>query len=203
MSSALLALGLGLALPAAARAATVEGQLFDRSGAPLAGVSVAVLERTGGNPLGLGGPAVDETLGSVSTDRQGFFAFDTGPRSVRGRVIVRVAGGAGWDARRFVAPVDRDVTAPLRDRGRAVVAIPVDDAPGWTELQREIVRVGGPESDRGRILRSQGMPPETVAQNDGVVEWRYPGVSYLFKDGALVDTRRAAPAPAGAQETSR
>ncbi len=196
-------LWVAFALPAPAGAATIEGQVFDRAGAPLTGVTIAVLERTGGNAFGLGAPATDETLGTASTDRQGFFSFDTGPRSVRGRVIVRLSGGAGWDARRFAAPVDRDVTGPLRDRGRAVVAMLVDDAPGWGELQREVARVGGPASDRGRILRSQGMPPETETQNDGIVEWRYPGVSYLFRDGALVDTRRTAPASAGAQETSR
>ncbi len=182
-----------------ALAGTVEGQAFDREGRPLAGVTVALLERSGGGLLSRS-PAQEQVLLRVRTDAQGFFAFDTGPREVRGKVVVRCADGPGWDALRYAAPGEVEVTRGLRDRGRAVVSCVAEDAPGWRALAQEIERVGGPGSDRGQVLRRHGLPPETVTAADGSVEWRYPGGAvFAFRDGALVRAPEA-PGESGAAE---
>jgi hypothetical protein len=127
----------------------------------------------------------------------GFFAFDTGPRDVRGRVLVRCGEGPDWDRVRYAAPPEVDVSRGLRDRGRAILSCVAEDAPSWGALVQEIERSGGPGSDRGRVLRRHGLPPQTVAGADGTTEWHYPGgVVYAFKDGVLV--RDPAPATPGA-----
>lgn len=190
LEALLCALAAAAIAPAAA-AATIDGQVFDRDGQPLAGITVRVIEQRGGGFLAPKRGAVNEVeVAQATTDRHGFFTIDLGPRSLRGTYVVRSFDPGRWDRLRYGLPLDRDVTEQLEDDGRAIVACPVPDAPGWVELAREIARVGGVETDRGRILRRQGLPPETVAQNDGVTLWRYPGVVYTFRDGALVDTRQ-------------
>lgn len=184
----------------AATAGVIEGQVFDDRGQPLAGVTVSAIERTGGGLLHRMGvrqkPQVDVEILRGTTDRHGFFALDTGPRTVHGRVIVRCYDPKTFDAGRYRVPEDRDVTEPLADRGRAIVACRIADAPGRAELEREIERVGGPASPRGRILQRQGRPVEVVSQDDGLVLWRYANAVYVFRDGALVETRPVAPVPA-------
>ncbi len=79
-------------------------------------------------------------------------------------------------------------------RGRAAVfnCIP-GDAAGWPELAREINRAGGLKSPRGKVLRTHGLPPETLTLVDGVVEWRYPDSVFRFRGAELVE----GPLPAG------
>ncbi len=182
-----------LFLAPAALAAVIEGQVFDGQGRPLAGLAVSVVERTGGGPFPeLADPEQERELAREASDNHGFFRIDLGSRELRGQVLVRCYDPRKWDSLRYAAPEDRDVTRALRERSRVIVTVLVADAAGWAELAREIARVGGAESDRGRVLRRAGPPPETVVQKDGQVEWRYPAVVYVFRDGVLVDTRRPA-----------
>ena len=184
MTAACLALVAGASL---AGASTIEGQIFDRDGKPLAGAVVRVVESAGGSLFApAGGAGEEREVARVAADRHGFFLFDLGPRTIRGPILVRCHDEATWDRARYAAPPDKDVGAALRERGRAVVACLVNDAPGWPALSREIARVGGPESDRGRVLRRMGLPPETFVGKDGHIEWRYPGAVYAFRDGILV-----------------
>jgi hypothetical protein len=189
-AAAFLALAAGASL---AWASTIEGQIFDRDGKPLAGAVVRVVETAGGGFLpSASGPAEGREVARVAADRHGFFKFDLGPRTIRGPVLVRCHDDANWDRLRYATPPDKDVAAALRGRGRAVVACLVGDAPGWAALSREIARVGGSESDRGRVLRRMGLPPETFVGKDGQVEWRYPGAVYAFRDGILVTAKETA-----------
>jgi hypothetical protein len=189
----------------AALAAVIEGQIFDRDGRPLAGLTVQVIERTGGGPIpGLAAPEKVQEIGRAESDPRGFFRVELGSRTLNGQILVRCHDPEKWDRVRYAPPLDRDATRALAGRGRAVVTCLVEDAAGWAELAREIERSGGPESDRGRILRRMGAPPETVVQKAGQVEWRYPEVVYVFRDGVLVDTRRAGERPrANPAEASR
>lgn len=175
----------------AALGAVVEGQIFDRKGSPLSGVPVRVVERTGGGPFpSLAEPEREVEVAHDTSDSRGFFRIDLGPRAFRGQVVVRCYDPRKWDVLRYAPSEDRDITRALSDRDHVVVTLLIEDAKGWPALAREISRVGGQESDRGRILRRYGMPPETVIQKDGQAEWRYQNVVYVFRDGVLVDTRR-------------
>lgn len=187
---ALFLIGLG-GCGGPAWAGEIEGQLFDGLGQPLAGVVVHLVEAKGWGVIpGLGSPPAERELLETATDKRGFFRFDLGPRPIKGRYFLRVRGDQGWDRLRYAPPLDRDVTRSLRSRGRAVVAIRVADAPGWSELAREIAREGGAFTERGKILRDRGMPLEKVALADGREEWRFSDVRFVFRGAQLLETRR-------------
>jgi len=168
---------------------TIEGQVFDANGRPLAGVHVAVFEKGTGSPFDLlrRDLAAREVV-SRPTDRHGLFRIDLQLPDASGRLLVRCYDEARWDHLRYDVPGDIDVTPDLRRRGRAIVTCRVDDAPVWRELAHRIERVGGLSSERGRILRAHGLPAETLTASDGSIEWRYDAVSYVFEGETLVRT---------------
>lgn len=182
-----------------ALAATVEGQVFDRAGRPLAGVTVLLVLRTPG-PLGLQPAAPrEDVLARARSDRQGFFTIEHPLAATRDTVLVRCSGGDGWDRVRYALPADLDVTPSLRERGSAVVAIVVDESAEWAGIARAIDQAGGTATERGRILRTHGLPPETLATADGRTVWRYPSATYFFDaKGTLVETKTGPPPRAAA-----
>lgn len=181
----------GLALPA--EAAAVRGQVFDAEGEPLEGVLVGVFERedSGGGLFGSRRKAPEKVrVATDRTDSQGLFEIELGAREFRGDVLVGCVPDEGWDRLRHALPEPRDVGRDLRRGGDVAVTFRVEDAPGWRELAREIERVGGPDSKRGKILRKRGHPPDRLITLDGREEWRYPGVTFVFEQGELVEIRR-------------
>lgn len=178
---------------------TIEGQVFDAGGRPLAGIRVAVLERGTGSPFDvLRRDLAAREVVRRPTDRAGLFRIDLHVPDVSGRLFVRCYDEESWDHVRYGVPQDVDVTHDLRRRGRAVVTCKVDDSPVWQELAHRIERVGGVATERGRILRAHGLPAETVTKADGFTEWRYDAVSYVFDGETLVRTEERRPgAPDG------
>jgi len=183
---------------------TVEGQIFDREGRPISGVEITVLERGSGSPLdALRRDLAEREVVRRGADEHGLFRIDLNiPRS-SGRVVVRCYDRESWDHLRYEPPPDVDVTSDLRRRGHAVVNCAVDDAPAWLELVHQIERAGGASTPRGKILRAHGMPLEVVAKAGGTVEWRYPGVSYVFEQGTLVRTIERAVRESAADQAAR
>lgn len=187
-------------LSASAEASQVSGQVFDASGEPIAGVEVVVVEvEGGGRGLFRGDETAPEELRVASdrTDEQGLFEIELGARSFGGDVFVRCAPGPGWDELRYALPEPKEVTRELRRDEDVSATFRVEDAAGWLELKRQIERAGGPDSKRGKILRKRGHPPEVLTTVGGREEWRYPGVTFVFEAGELVDIERR---PARASE---
>lgn len=192
-----------LAATGDARAARVEGQVFDQQGESLAGVSVVVSEvPQAGRVARVPGtePVPPTRVASALTDEHGFFVIELGARSFRGEVFVGCENTESWDGLRYAVPPPREIGDDLRRDRDVTVTFRVEDAPGWHELVREIERVGGPDSKRGKILRRRGMPPETLVTLDGRVEWRYKGVTFVFEGGELTDIVRDDARVAGGRE---
>jgi hypothetical protein len=179
---------------------TIEGQVFDRQGQPLAGVFVEVLHVSTPAPLSLErGERKQTRLARAETGEAGFFRVDLRETPARGEIFVRCDVSEGWDGLRYAAPEPDEVGDALRARGYAVAALLAEDARGWPELRREIERAGGPRTKRGTILRSHGLPPETLTTVEGRTLWRYPHVTYVFEGETLVETRREARARTATQ----
>ncbi|RMF74951.1 MAG: carboxypeptidase regulatory-like domain-containing protein [Acidobacteria bacterium] len=192
-----LALATALSVAGAPDSATIDGQVFDAEGRPLAGVSVVLVDRAAGlAALARGEQEIE--LGRARTDRLGFFRIEADLSESVGRLLVRCVADRHWDVRRYELPVDVDITTPLRERRHAIATLLVRDAPGWRELRRAIVRAGGARTERGRILRTHGLPPETVTSLDGRSVWIYPSARYVFDPaGRLVEADRRPKVAAG------
>lgn len=188
-------------LPAAHAAAvesgTIEGQMFDGEGLPVAGATVLLvgLYDVPLLPIASSKPPTEKLLNRATTDAQGFFTVSVPTGSSAERVLLRSTDPASWDRIRFAPLADVDVTRDLKRRGHAIVTLAVTDAAGWQELARELRKLG-PESPRGKILRRRGYPQVTVQAPGGGLEWRYADTVYIFAaDGSLTETRRASGAP--------
>ncbi len=169
----------------------MEGQIFDGEGRPLPALRVQIIERTGGSVIpGIRRPVAEIVVATAETDGAGFYSVDLGARRFRGDVLVRFHDAERWDALRYEPAQDRKITRDLRRKEHVVANCSVADARGWAELAHEIERAGGVGTKRGQILRRHGMPQETVSLEGGVVEWRYPGVIYVFRNGELVESKR-------------
>lgn len=171
----------------------VEGQLFDRDANGLGGVTVQVVHEKNVRM-----PWDDKdrvtVLAQTRTDRMGMFelAFDApekGKISLRCVETAPAGQAGGWDHRRYAFPQPRDITAEIRELGRAIVSFAVNDAPGWAEIAQAIERVGGLDSKKGMVLRSHGTPPERLVTRQGRNEWRYESVIYVFEGETLVRTQ--------------
>ena len=192
-----LAAGAALSLAAADEPVAVDGQVFDTEGRALAGVTVVLVDRASGL-ASLARGAQEIELGRTRTDRQGFFRIEADRAQAVGRLLVRCLVEERWDRQRYEPPDDVDVSGALREQGHAIATVLVREAPAWRELRRAILRAGGTATERGRILRTHGMPPETVATADGRVTWIYPSASYVFDPaGRLVESRRGSREIAG------
>ena len=192
-----------VALPAPAQAQApapaagqtrLEGQAFDRSGASLTGIAVRARLRTEKATLPWKPIEVSErVVASAVSDATGFFTLTLADADLEGTLLLRCGDPASWDTIRYAPPAERDVTARVRKGRAAVVNCVLEDAAGWNQLAREINQVGGLRTPRGKVLRSRGLPPETVTLVDGVVEWRYPDAAFRFRGAELVE----GPLPAG------
>jgi len=166
----------------------VVGQAFDREARSLSGIPVRLVQRTETQELPWKPVIVDQReVARALTDAGGFFSIDLSGVSLSGTLLMRCGDPARWDAVRYATPADRDVTSLVRRDAPTVINCVVDDAPGWAELVREIRRVGGLGTPKGKVLREHGRPPETVTLLDGVEEWRYPDARFRFHGAELVE----------------
>jgi hypothetical protein len=184
---------LGGGTGARAAAAAIEGQVFDGDGVSLSGVRVVLVHEPAAGLF----TASDEkpepsVVADTRTDEAGFFRLSVPAELPRGGTLeVRVRPTRQWDHLRYAPPAPMRLDDEARRGGTEIVTIVVEDARAWREIEREIRRVGGADTDRGRLLRRLGLPPEVVARADGRIEWRYPDVTYVFQDAELVETRRS------------
>lgn len=172
-----------------ATAATVEGQVFDENARPLGGVVLHLVHEEKGPLGGLAGSGESRVVATTSTARDGFFRLDVAlGEKPGGRYFVK-AVAKDWDGLRYALPAQIEVSESLVSSGQALANVLVRDARGWRELAHEIRRAGGVRSERGRILRTHGLPTQILGSTAGTVVWTYPNVSYVFRNGDLVETR--------------
>lgn len=141
------------------------------------------------------GGAIAE-LASATTDENGYFSFDLPKDRTYQYWFVRFMDKAHLDPVRWITPDDVEVTSDIR-RGRvAQVEMTIRAHPDWAEVERMIADAGGETTQRGRILRTLGLP-EKQARDEatGEEEWWYftHGILYTFKDRKPTGSRRFEP----------
>ncbi len=180
-----------------ALAAGVDGQVFDGEGQPLRGVVVRIVQAPPAPlfPRRDGETPREVEISRATTDSGGFFHLDLGGWVPRGRILLRVGDLGPWDVLRYARPAPRDLTADIRRRGSATVAVRVADAPGWPDLRAALERVGGAGTPLGRLLRRYGFPRTIVADASGRLEYDFGTVHHVVRAGAA-DGRGDRPRPA-------
>ncbi len=205
-----VAAGLVLAFSGAlAGCATVEirdtrvvtGTVTDESGQPVAGSPVVVVGRS----LELATTRMEyEEHGrqevQATTDAQGHYRLEFIPATLGNNFYVFFYGQQGFDGVKYRRPEPLDITELLR-RDRTVTLNQVlRYAPTWPEVERQVAFYG-PNSDRGKILRKNGLPDRREPAGTGgpgSEVWWYDaaGISYWFTGDKLTSTHTFQPIPA-------
>ena len=104
---------------------------------------------------------------------------------------------SGFDGVRYKRPAANEITDLLKNGGLVVVNQVLEPSPTWPEVERQIAFYGA-GSERGRILRTHGLPDKRErppdAGGDVEVWWYYEaGVSFWFTGDTLTKTNKFPP----------
>jgi hypothetical protein len=184
----------------------VTGRVTDETGKPVAGSPVVVVARS----MELAAARFEyEEHGrreiKASTDAEGRYRIEFVPAQVGNNFFLFFYDVSGFDGVRYKRPVANEITDLLKSGGLVVVNQALAPSPTWPEVERQIAFYGA-GSERGRILRTHGLPEKRErppdASGDAEVWWYYEaGVSFWFTGGTLTKTnkfpaiRGASPSP--------
>ncbi len=185
-------------------ARVVTGTVTDESGQPVANSPVVVVARS----LDLATTRMEyEERGRqetrTTTDAQGHYRLEFIPATLGNNFYLFFSDKAGFDGVKYKRPEPLDITKLLkRDRTMTVNQV-LQYTATWPEVERQIAFYGA-NSDRGKILRKNGLPdrrePSGTGGPDSEVWWYYAyGISYWFTGDKLTSTHTFQPIPAAAQ----
>ncbi len=203
-----LAIAFAVSLAACATAEirdirVVMGTVTDESGQAVANSPVVVIGRS----LKLVATRMEyDEIGRqearTTTDGQGHSRLEFIPATLGNDFSLFFYDKTGFDGIKYKQPEPLDIT-PLLKRDRSVTVNQVlRYATTWPEIQRQISYYGA-DSDRGKILRKNGLPdrrePAGTGNAASEVWWYYPfGISYWFTGDTLSSTHTFQPIPSPA-----
>lgn len=182
---------------AAERRVVVQGRVLTETGEGLAGWPIQLIATqryielkrfVSGGDMAIVGRAV--------SDANGYFSIDV-PKGRKYQFwFLRLAEAGRLDTIRYLPPQDIEITASARRARVATVDAVIRQHPDWPEVERRVAQEGGEHTERGRILRTLGLP-EKAARNEatGEEEWWYftRGVLYTFSGTGEAGLRRFEP----------
>ena len=184
-------------LSAVEKRLVVQGRVLSAQGEGMAGWPVHLIgtqrylelkSYTSGGAVGV--------VASTKTDENGYYSFDVPRDHTYQYWFLRVMDREHLDPVRWVTPDDVEVTTDLR-RGRvAQVDMTIRPHPDWPQVEKMIGEAGGETTQRGRILRTLGLPEKQSRDEvSGEEEWWYftHGIMYTFKDLKPTGSRRFEP----------
>jgi hypothetical protein len=203
LALALLVLLAGCATVEIRDARVVAGTVTDESGQPVASSPIVVVARS----LDLAPTRMEyEERGRqearATTDAEGHYRLEFIPATLGNNFYLFFYDKSGFDGVKYRRPGPLDITE-LLNRDRTVIVNQVlRYAATWPEVERQIAFYGA-NSDRGKILRKNGLPdrrePAGTGDPDSEVWWydAY-GISYWFTGNTLASTHTFQPIPGAA-----
>ena len=176
----------------------VSGQVTDEAGKPVVSNPVVVVARTlEFAKLRLEYDERGRKDVKASTDAEGRYRIDFVPAQAGNNFYLFFYDVSGFDGVKYKRPEPVEITDRLKRGGAVVVNQVLRLTPTWPEVERQIVFYG-PESARGQILRTHGLPDNRErppdAGGDAEVWWYYAdGVSYSFAGDTLMRTSKFPP----------
>ncbi|HEV8335520.1 MAG TPA: carboxypeptidase-like regulatory domain-containing protein [Candidatus Polarisedimenticolia bacterium] len=175
----------------------IRGEVKDQAGAPLAGYPVRLIKTKTTLSLlhfSTGSKQIEEAR--AQTDASGRFELRVLPDRKSDYFYLRFYDPKTFDPVRYAVPGDVDITRPIKTKTELVVDKVVPDHPDWRQVE-ELLHEFGAQSNRGRILRSLGLPErrETFSDLPGRENWWYyaKGICYQFLSDELLKVRRYDP----------
>jgi hypothetical protein len=175
----------------------IRGTVKDQAGNPLGDYPVRLLKtKTILNLLHFSTGSQQQEEARSQTDASGNFELKLVPDPKYDYFYMRFYDAKSFDPVRYSVPGDKDVTRLLKTRPEVVVDEVILDHPDWPRVEA-MLREFGPDSNRGRILRSLGLPErrETIADSPGREDWWYyaKGMCYQLQSDEVVRIRRFDP----------
>ncbi len=176
---------------------TVQGRVLSESGEGLSGWPVLLVATRRYVELGKyssGGEVLNAAR--ATSDDNGYFSIDIPKERGYQHWFVRLMDPGDFDAVKYLPPEDIEITSQVRKGLVAQVETMIRFHPDWPEVEERVARAGGPDTPRGRILRSIGLPEKTVHGDvPGVEEWWYftRGIVYNFRGEEAAGSRRFDP----------
>ena len=193
-----LCLSGGAGWAAAGRAEVViRGTVKDQGGSPLADYPVRLIKtKTILNLLHFSTTSQQQEEARTQTDASGGFELRLVPDPGYDYFYLRFYDPKSFDPVRYSVPGDLDITRRFKTETEVVVDPVIQDHPDWPLVEGMIREFGG-DSNRGRILRSLGLPErrETFAGAAGRENWWYyaKGICYQLQSDAVLKIRRFDP----------
>ena len=194
---ALALLGGAEAMAAAGVEVVIRGTVKDQGGSPLAEYPVRLIKtKTILNLLHFSTDSQQQEEGRTLTDASGRFEMKLVPDRKYDYFYLRFYDPKSFDPVRYSVPGDLDITRRIKTGTEVVVDGVIRDHPDWPTVDG-MIREFGPGSNRGRILRSLGLPErrETFPDAPGRENWWYyaKGICYQMSSDAVLKIRRYDP----------
>jgi len=176
----------------------VSGRVTDEAGKPVANCPVVVVARS----LELATMHFEYVERGrqeikASTDAEGRYRIEFVPAQAGNNFFLFFYDVSGFDGVRYKRPAATEITDLLKNGGSLVANQVLEASPTWPEVERQIAFYGA-GSERGRILRTHGLPDKRErppdAGGDAEVWWYYEaGVSFWFTGDTLTKTNKFPP----------
>src|SRR5262249_39326279 len=138
----------------------------------------------------------------LATDANGYYTVDI-PKDRHFQFwFLRFAEAGSLDTVKYVPPEDVEITTEVRRARVAGVDKMILIQRDWPESQGRIDERGGESTEKGRVLRSLGLPEKNVRDDaTGSEEWWYftKGIVYTFHGSESMGERRFEPVKAPSQ----
>lgn len=189
------------ALPAAppdpAGEVSIRGTILDSSGKPLSGYPVRLIKtKTTLNLLHFSTGSQQVEYGRTETDAEGRFELKVLADPKFDYFYLRFYDPKTFDPVRYSVPADLNITKSFKSRPEVLADAVIHDHPDWSKVESMLAEFGA-QSNRGKILRSLGLPErrETFADSPGKETWWYyaKGLCYQLQGDQVLRLRNFDP----------
>lgn len=175
----------------------IHGTLKDQSGAPMADYPVRLIKtKTTLSLLHFGTGSRQVEYGRGTTDGEGRYELRVSPDPKFDYFYLRFYDPKSFDPVRYSVPADVDITKTFKTRTEVTVDAVIQDHPDWAKVSDLLSQVGA-ESNRGKILRSLGLPErrQTFSDSPGRENWWYyaKGICYQLQGDHVLNLRKFDP----------
>ena len=185
------------AVPTAAAPEPVEvlihGRIVDAAGQPLAGYPVRLIKtKTTLNLLHFSTGSQQAEVGRTTTDAEGKFELRVQPDPKFDYFYLRFYDPKTFDPVRYAVPADQNITKTFKSKPEVQADAVIRDHPDWAKVSAMVAEYGA-DSNRGKILRSLGLPErrQSLPESAGRENWWYyaKGLCYQLQGDQVLRKR--------------